>query len=223
MHLADRSFSLSPHNAGHTVVGGRIALAGLRKRVCIIGAGIGAYEAPLDDPSWDVWTCNLIAPVDREKRLRADRWFDIHQRVAQTEDDLRWIAKCPMPIYVPPDLMDASPNAVRYPLDEVEWKLGGYWACTFAYQIALALYEDIATEIGLFGVELAWGTKRERTVEWANVAYWIGRAEERGVRFTLPSNSTLGRHVGRYGFEYIDEKHSVERYLEAVELIHEER
>jgi len=207
-HLADAGLPYSPLNA---VNGERHARA-----VLIYGAGVGKEDALplLEDPNWEVWALNLVAPIDRHGRIRADRWFDLHQREAQSEDDLRWIAQCPVPIYVPPDLMDVNPRARNFPLAQIESEFGtNYWACTFAYQIALAMFEQIET-IGLFGVELCYGTGRERTVEWANVMYWVGRAQERGHIIQVPQESTLGRHPARYGLEYQAEIDAVNRYTD---------
>lgn len=211
-HLADRTLALSPLNG---VKG--------RRKVAIIGAGLGFKEAPLDDPEWDIWTCNLVAPLDSAGRLRADRWFDIHQREAQSADDLRWIGSCPVPIYLPPDLLDAGRTPMVYPLAAIEAEFGvSYWACTFAYQIALVLYENARaarpaarpwTDLGLYGVELAVGDERERTVEWANTSYWLGQAEARGLRLHRPEWSMLGRHLARYGFEYAKEAGLVKDYV----------
>lgn len=224
-HPADMEFRPSPFNAPTVAVHGHFACRGTqRRKVCIYGAGLGREQAPLFDPDWEVWAINLVVPYTRESVegeaqprlvLRADRWFDLHQRRAQTADDLRWIANCPVPIYVPPDLLDAGPNCVRFPLPEIERLFGvSYWTCTFAYQIALAMWEGVATDIGLYGVELAFGTERERSVEWACTAYWMGRAAERGIRIHVPEPSTLGRHCARYGFEYDAEKDEVERYVQ---------
>lgn len=218
-HLADRwrQFAMSPLNASPFFEGAHVQVGpgSLRKKALIYGNGLYKNEALdlLSDNAWEVWALNLIPPVDSHGRLRADVWFDLHQRCAQTVDDMRWIEACPFPIYVPPDLMDGVPNARRFPLQEIELQCGAYWACTFAYQIALAMYLGM-TDIGLFGVELAYGTERERTVEWACTAYWLGRAEERGIGIHLPANSTMGRHVARYGFEYYDELDQVAGYTE---------
>ena len=183
MHLADYGPNLtqSPLNHPPAVLDARsgVLSSSARRKVVIYGAGYGKTEAPLNDPDWEVWALNLIPPLDFAGRLRCDRWWDIHQRVAQTSDDLRWIAACPVPIYVPDDLVDAGRNCVRFPLEKV---YAGPFACTFAYQIALALTEGF-THIGLYGVELAYGTRRERTVEWASVNWWMGYAEAKGVKF----------------------------------------
>lgn len=217
LHLADRirHLDMSPHNGAPIIRSGRVSLEPPRTKVCICGGGLGREEAPLNDPAWEVWAINLCPNFDRDQRLRVDRWFDLHQREAQTPDDMRWIAACPVPIYVPPDLLDASPYAVPYPLEEIEAAFAAsYWTCSFAYQIALVLHEGIATDLGLYGLELAFGSRRERTVEWACTAYWIGRAQERGLRIHVPANSTLARHPARYGMEYAAEKQAVEQYIE---------
>ena len=223
-HLADRWQAL-----GFSRLNGGLAAAGTaRRKLCIYGAGLLNQYAPLNDADWEIWTCNLIAPRDATGHLRADAWFDLHQREAQTADDLRWIAACPVPIYLPPDLMDASPRAVAYPLQAIEQRFRTrYWTCTFAYQIALALYQNAEslrewgsprwTDLGLYGVELAYGTARERTVEWACVAYWLGRAQEQGVRVHVPQGSCLGQHVARYGFEYRRELDAVKDYTQLLD------
>jgi hypothetical protein len=214
MHLADARYPLSPLNRPPRVVDADVpVLAHVRPltKVCIYGAGAGAHQAPLDDPEWTVWALNLVPPLDGAGRLRCDLWFDLHQREAQTVDDLRWIAGCPVPVVVPPDLRDI-PGTVSYPLARVEARFGAYWACTFAYQIAWALLDGV-TDLGLFGVELAQGDPRERTVEWANVSWWAGYAEALGVRLHLPDGSRIGQHPARYGFEYRAEIDDTKRYV----------
>ncbi len=214
MHLAYRDLAPSPLN--RWVVNDGMPQA-QRSRVCIYAAGYGRDEAPLDDPSWDVWALNVIPPVDSLGRMRADLWFEIHERHAQSNDDMRWIKKCPVPIVVPPSLMSANKNAVALPfrrmLKEFPW---APYACTFAYQLAMALLMGYET-IGLFGVELAYGDARERTVEWACVNWWIGYAEGRGVKVARPSeHSRLGRHPKLYGLEYDEEIRSTKRYLRLI-------
>ena len=213
-HLVDAGYAWSPLNRPPRIVNrltGELA-RDERSRVLIYGAGLGRAEAPLDDPAWECWALNVIPPFDCGGRIRSDRWFDIHQRSAQSQDDLRWIAACPVPIYVPDDLMDASPNAVRYPIERVQREVTpGPMACTFSYQIALALMEGF-TDIGLYGVELAYGTMRERTVEYASVSWWMGYAEAKGVTFHLPAHSRLGTHRFLYGLEYDAEIRDVKAY-----------
>lgn len=216
MHLVDRQFMLSSLNEGYRVANGLI-IGTRKKKICIYGAGLGRQEAPLDDASWEVWALNTVPPLDRKGRLRASIWFDLHQKCAQSADDLRWIAQCPVPIYVPDDLLDVGPNCVCYPIERVRCEVAdGPFACTFTYQISLAMLEGFR-EIGLYGVELAYGTARERTLELASVSWWMGYAEAKGVTFHLPSSSRLGTHPFRYGLDYQNEIRDVNGYLDLVE------
>ena len=216
MHLADCDYALSPLNRPPRVgdaAAGLLAFDG-RDRVCIYGAGFGRQDAPLDDDEWEVWALNVIPPLDRSGRLRADLWWELHERKAQSADDMRWIAACPVPIMVPDDLMDASMLAVRYPIERVRAAVAdGPFACTFSYQIAFALLHGFR-HIGLYGVELAYGTPRERTVEWASVNWWMGFAEAKGVTFHLPAFSRMGTHRFLYGLEYDAELNDVRAYTD---------
>ena len=218
LHLADKELTWSPLNAAPAIPtnGGLLDWSAHPSRVCIYGAGHGHWDAPLDDEDWVVWALNLVPPMDSHGRVRADTWFDLHQRCAQTEDDLRWIAKCPLPIYVPDDLVGQSPRCIPFPLEQVLQTFDQEcFSCTFGYQIALALLCDF-TEIGLFGVELRYGSERERTVEWACTSFWIGYAAACGVKITVPKGSWLGRHPSLYGFDYKREIADVEHYLEQI-------
>ena len=222
LHLADREFVQSPLNRPPEIIDAKRGLLSPdgRRKVAIYGAGMGSDAAPLDDPAWTVWALNLIAPIDKQGRLRADAWWDIHQIGAQTPDDMRWIAKCPVPIIVPPCLMDASENAVALPMKRMlrEFPSDAPYACTFAFQISLALLMGYET-IGLFGMELAYGSPRERTVEWASVSWWIGFARGRGVEILTPAKlpgahpARLGRHPFLYGLQYDAEIEDTKKYL----------
>jgi len=223
VHLADRKLKWSPLNRtpGIPARGGLLDWSEHPKSVCIYGAGYGKEHAPLDDPDWTVWAINLVPPLDKEGRVRADAWFDIHQKVAQTEDDLRWIANCPVPIYVAEDLKDHGPNCIEFPFVQLDEVFGmDYFTCTFAYQIALAIVSGF-TEIGLFGVELRYGSERERTVEWACTSFWMGYAAASGINIVVPEGSWLGRHPALYGLEYEAEINAVNQYLKDVTLFGE--
>ena len=221
-HPAYQTYAMSPFRRTATIVNrdeGVVSVEPRTKALVIYGAGRGKELALqyLNDPLFEVWGLNLIVPMDGDGRFRADRWFDIHQRKAQTVDDMVWIhEKCPVPIYVPEDLM-GGPMCVRFPHERLEAIFGAVdWACTFSYQIALAIAEGYKT-IALCGIELPYGTRRERTVEWASVQFWMGVAHMSGVRFIVPPGSMLGRHPFRYGIEYDEEIKAVNDYLATID------
>lgn len=203
-HLFDMTaFQASPLN-------GR---PGRRAKVAIVGALPSKALTPWDDPDWDVWGMNLIETLDRRHRFRADAWFDMHQLSAQSESDIRWLKKCPVPLYVPDaEIAALNPLAVIFPLATIELATGrSYWACSFAYQLALA-WRLGYKEVGLFGIDLSRGTLRERTVEWACTSWWAGFLEGQGVMVSVPPGVCFGLHYGRYGVEYDKEKRAVARY-----------
>jgi hypothetical protein len=116
---------------------------------------------------------------------------------------------CPVPIYVL-DLNDPhprgySPNAVQFPRADCERMFltaKPFWACTFSYQIALAILEGFE-EIALLGFDFA--TPREWMFERPNVLFWAGFAAGVGVKLTWPTESSLFLHPYAYGYDYEQE------------------
>lgn len=207
---------LSPFNASLKVVDGKIrSLDAPRKKVAITGAGKSLRELPWYDDTWEVWGINNFwnALRDNEGRLRADRWFELHPPTEDIQDkyDMEWLRGCPVPIYTTEPFPE-NPNAIQYPLEDIGREYGHYFSCTFAYQIALALYLDFE-ELAVHGLELAYGTQREATVERACVNWWLGFAEGQGMRIRIPPNDFVVSHWGLYGFEYWEEANKVKEYV----------
>ncbi len=216
-----KDLPLSPMNVNYTInargwlVGGALG-AGLpgerislrRKKVALIGASqIDKDERPpLDDPAWEVWSCNSLWKLclDQQGRFRADRWFEMHPLSVQTEQERRDMEDCPVPLYV----LDApsKQNWIIYPLSAVRQRFGArdHFTCTMTYQLALALLEGYTT-IGLWGMELWQGSARERTCELRGLEYWLGIAKGMGVEIVLPAYSCLIQHPHLYGYDYFDE------------------
>lgn len=168
-------------------------------RVAIIGsAAPSRHAAPLDNPEWEIWTLNNVAPRDDEGCIRADRWFEIHRpRVRSME---RWarIAKLPRPVYCY-HRFDAL-HGLTYPLAQAR-AVKDYFANSFAYMLALAYLLKFET-VGLYGAQLLTGSPRERTVEAACVSWWLGFLEGKGVRvIVLQTAWGLAQHPALYGDE----------------------
>lgn len=214
----------SPLNGGRILDAqlGKVVCDPKRDKVVIVAASTySAHYAPLDDPAWEVWTLNTICPQDSLGRVRMDRHFELHPLEVQSSADLLWLKACPVPLYMF-EAYPGFPSAVRFPIEQIERRFlhrrglpGDFFACSFAYQLALALMEGYQA-IGLAGVDLDKGTARERTVERACVAWWLGVAQGMGVKISLPENSHLLVHPFRYGYEYAEEKAWTEAWLEQV-------
>ncbi len=222
--MIDRRFrSLSPLNMGYQVADaqhGRIVSPTHKRRskVAILGGGaITRHVAPMEDPTWEVWSLNNLWPKDRDDRMRADRWFELHPMDVQNADDMGIINSCPVPLYVLelyPEV--TNPMAVVFPLEDVRRGFE-FFPCTFCYQIALAIAEGFET-IGLYGVDLFDGSAREMALERAGVAFWIGLALGHGVHVEIPvaKNHGLITLPYRYGYAYHEEKKWVEDWLDTI-------
>ena len=170
------------------------------RRAAIVGTGPGREEAPYRENGWCVWALNEI------RQPAFTRHWELHPRRVQSAHDLRALAAIRQPCYVldPGEWGPGEvPNPVRYPLDRLRAAgMRRYFACTFAYQVALAVLEGFE-ELGLWGVQLHLGTPRERLLERRCVDYWLGYAEGRGLR--VSQDSGLAWQPRLYGYDYDDE------------------
>ena len=175
-----------------------------RKKVAILGAGKSRHKAPFNDNDWEFWGLNEI-PQDR-----AERWFELHPVEVQTYSELEWLKNSERPVYLL-ELDKEIPQGVRYPIEKVLSVEGAkdYFTSTFAYQVALAIYEGFE-EIGLWGVPFFIGSPREQTFERTCLEWWLGLAIGKGMKVTIVASDKLMYHPHRYGYDYYEEKRYVE-------------
>lgn len=185
---------------------GLVRVTPKRKKVAIIGCGRSRDKAPYDDKEFEFWGLNEIP------QSRAERWFELHPMEVQSGREMEWLQKCKKPVYLI-ECNDLVPQGVRYPIEKVLTVSGAkdYFTSTFAYQVALAIYEGFE-EIGLWGVPFFAGSPREQTVERMCVEWWLGLATGKGIKVTTVSADKLIYHPHRYGYDYYEEK----RYTEGV-------
>lgn len=177
----------------------------MKKKVALIGTTLSKNNAPYDDESWEIWSLNECDV------LRFDRHFEMHPMEVQNDRELEWLAKCEKPVYVMEET-PLVPTGIVYPKDEIlknPWA-NEYFCCTFAYQIALALHEGFKT-IGLWGVNAEQGSPRERTIESANIQWWLGVAKGMGVEIIWDEHPMLNRWL--YGYGYHKERLAIENWL----------
>jgi len=196
---------------------GELTVTPRRSRLAIVGGMPLRHAIPFDDPDLEVWSCNLVLCLDQQNQLRADRWFELHPMSVQNENDMEWIHENPRPLYTL-DYEPSLPKSLRFPMEAVD-SLGyaNYFSCTFAYQIALAIVEGFE-EIGLYGVDLVYGSDREREVELPSVTYWLGLFQGRGGRLAFPEHSSTLHHRYRYGYDYWNEKRWTEQRVRNLNL-----
>jgi hypothetical protein len=86
---------------------------------------------------------------------------------------------------------DEYPSSVAYPLEAVVKSFNSdYFSVTPAYMVALAMLMKVET-VYLYGIDFHYPNAVIVERGAGCVSYWLGRAEEHGVRYKIPAASTL--------------------------------
>lgn len=196
------------------------ASAGPRRtrKVAILGFGATVKDCPWRDPSWELWGLNgfwRVAQKDYGIEVTEDRfsaWFDMHgldytkqygELAGIGDSQERWLEQeHPFPIFTL-EALPQHPSAVRFPIEDLITAEGrDYFTSGVAYALAYALNQPDVAEIGLWGIDLVHKTEYQQQRPCAE--YWIGRAEERGIKITVHDQSALLKQRHRYGYNQID-------------------
>lgn len=171
-----------------------------REKVAIVGtAPSSRMLAPFQDLTWDIWVCS---PGNMDTCPRVDAWFEIHKNLHWPEYEqygknyLQWLARQTFPVY----MQDQSylPHAVKFPADELIKRFGDrFFGSTFAWMTALAIHKGYK-EIGFFGVDMA--SKDEYIQQRGTFQFWFHKAEELGIKITIPPESDLLEPPTLYGY-----------------------
>ena len=179
-------------------------------KVAILGTAPG-FERAFDGDYDEYWGLNDAYQKFTPAQLhRCTRWFEVHGDTALTRsrrasDHWDSLAALAIPTYAFFDLPRGI-KALTFPLEAAIAAGKDYFACTFAYQIGLALSEGVAA-LGMYGTPLC-GTPREALVERPCVEWWLGLATGRGVRVCVDHDQSigLGRHPYRYAMDDQEER-----------------
>ena len=112
---------------------------------------------------------------------------------------------------------DDFPTSVAYPIDAVQdYYKSDFFNTTIAYALAYAGFIGVET-LYIYGIDFYYPNAQMVESGLGGASYWLGRIEEKGVRYKIPASSTLldahmtqfdekdGRHVARrmrYGYDY---------------------
>ena len=148
----------------------------MKKKLAILGKLDTKFNAPFDDPNYDIWAFNLHSDENQIKRV--DVWFDIHTH--------EWV----------------NPKAIikrdNFPFDECHKLVGGhYFNNTVSYLIALAILKGYK-EIELYGMRFNSG-EEVRKQEYNNVRELIFFAKGRGIKITAPYDPIMLKEYPLYG------------------------
>jgi hypothetical protein len=154
-------------------------------KIGILGSAFSFHQAPFDDPSWELWACN-IGTVPRW-----DRWFDLHDdaSIDTYPGHREFLTSQTKPVY----------TRQNYPIAAMTEKYGTwFFTSSIAYMLAMAL-EEKPEEIGLWGVDMA--DASEYTHQKAGCRFFIQTARMAGIRVTMPPECEVAAPGRLYSLE----------------------
>ncbi len=174
------------------------------RKIAIIGTADSSRKlAPYDNESWEIWTLSNI--IMRDEIPRWTRHFELHP-LSQFEKDpaarvyIDWMHRHEgNPIYLQsPEKYPGIKAGVQFPYQPLVDRHGPYFTSTIAWMIALAIHEEV-DEIGLWGVDLM--LPEEYQHQRPCVEYLLGYADAKGIKKTIPQQSSLMKPQQLYGVE----------------------
>lgn len=167
-------------------------------RIAIVGGSPSSeHLAPFDDPSWEIWVHGN--QMDRHQNHRVTRIFEIHDDLSEQDPRYpKWLVDQPwhngekIPLVVGPRFPVDGEHVELYPVDRVTEIIGQHLTSTPAYMMGYALYHYEPEEIGLYGIDMA-VDDHEYFKQRPSMYAWIGYAIARGIRVTIPPESSLFR------------------------------
>ena len=143
------------------------------KKVAILGKLPSKFQAPFNNPEWEIWTMNFHT----EHLPRVTKWFDIHSHGVNPRADI---------------------TKDNFPFNEVIELVGGkYFNNSVSYMIAYAIINDYK-EIALYGMQFIDDTEI-RTYQKQNVRELVFFARGKGIKVTAPADTSLLTGYPLYG------------------------
>ena len=153
----------------------------MTKKIALVGTAGSAVEVPFGDPDWEIWGVgNRAAYV-----TRATRWFELHRLAGEPRDwaaEWRriiktWSDECEVWMFYPEDGL--GPQIIPFDPKPLVDKFGSFFmTSSFSWMMAQAI-EEGATEIGLWGVDMEYGT--EYVQQRTGLRHFIEIAKVKGI------------------------------------------
>lgn len=149
------------------------------KEIILYGGGDSRKECPFDAETWAVASVLSFKDVDPTKINRVFA-FDAYHEVKR---DLDIADKNKIPI------ISTLWYGQKYPLDKIHQTFEHcYLRPSISYMMALAIYEGYDF-LRLYGIDQ--GPQWKYLLHKQYIFFWLGVAEGKGVKYTLPKSSTL--------------------------------
>ncbi len=175
----------------------------MKDKLLILGMGEKWRNTPihrLTRQDFDVWGMSTAYKNESMFEIYEEDftlWWEIHTLDTRSEEHLEWLKNCKIPLMMQ-EKFDEIPMSIKYPLDEILEKYNRrYFTCTMNYQIAYAMLVGYK-EIHLYGVNMILG---DDYVQRYSLEYWLGRAEQSGIKLVISEYSDLLKAPYLYGYE----------------------
>lgn len=169
----------------------------------------------------EVWTINALGDVlacDRVFHMDDVRIQEIRAK-ALPEGNIAamvaWLKRHPGPI-ITSRAHPAYPGLVEFPLEAVINSTGfAYFNSTAAYAVAYAVHLGVK-KVSLFGMDFTYPNAHDAEKGRACVEFWLGMAAARGIKISIPKQSTLMDALGSqedrlYGYDTVTPKLAASR------------
>lgn len=170
-------------------------------KIALVGSAPTSNRlAPFHDPRWQIWACS---PDNREQLPRIDLWFELHgdlgwhEYISWAPDYCQWLQGQTFPVFAQDQTY--IPRAMTFPMDALIAKYGRYhFTSSFSWMIAYA-FEQGATEIGLFGVDMT--ADQEYARQRPGFQHFMTLAAQKGIRILAPDESDILQPPPLYGYD----------------------
>jgi len=170
------------------------------KKIAVVGYALPSRKcAPFYDPNFEIWGLNWLF----YKIPRATRWFEMHKELQRPEDIeperyREWLtSQTRIPVYMH-RAVPGIPASTSYPKEEILEEFPPVFSCSVCWMLALAIHEGFE-EIHLYGVHAEDGSPYERQKQ--GISFFLGVMHGRGIRYSLPPESSLLKTDVLYGYE----------------------
>jgi hypothetical protein len=162
----------------------------VKKLAIVGGAPSTEYEAPFDDPEFDIWVHGN--QMGHHIKRRITRIFEIHNDLSEHEDVQRYVkflVDQNKPLVVGPGFPAKGDHISLFPVEEANGLMGQHLTSTPAYMMAMAILEGY-DYIGIYGVDMS-VDDHEYFYQRPSMYAWIAYAKAKGIEIFIPEKSGL--------------------------------
>jgi hypothetical protein len=177
----------------------------LKDKLVLVGAGEYGETIPYQDSEYEKWILGgklhkLYKRPDLIRPLANVRGFEIHTMETRPKNYLEFLQEVDHEIIMQEEF-DFIKRPLKYPLEDILEKYESrYYLCTFSYMIALAMYMEYK-EVYIYGANML---INDDYVQKYNFEYWLGRAQQAGIKIYTTENCDLLKCGALYGYEAVN-------------------